>query len=331
MTSARFNSRIMHQAGLSSALAAVALLFTAAQVVGQEPAASELEQPHPPLSEGGADTCLGCHNADDMLVIFRTPHGQQTDPQAPMAQLQCESCHGPGGDHGGRKSPADMHTAVVNFGIDALTLMADQNAVCMGCHDDDVHLAWVGSVHERNETGCIGCHTVHAETDPVALRATQNEVCFDCHEKQRADSMKFSAHPVRSDNALRNADMLCTDCHSPHASVSSGQLSRTTTNELCTSCHAEFRGPVIFDHAPVSEDCTLCHQPHGSIHNAMLKRRAPLLCQSCHSQNGHPSVSFSDASLPGGTPSAMVLGQSCMNCHTQVHGSNHPSGYKLMR
>ena len=25
------------------------------------------------------------------------------------------------------------------------------------------------------------------------------------------------------------------------------------------------------------------------------------------------------------------MGGSCLNCHSQVHGSNHPSGVKLMR
>ena len=125
--------------------------------------------------------------------------------------------------------------------------------------------------------------------------------------------------------------MVCTDCHDPHASVAEGALVRTTTNELCLSCHTEYRGPVLFDHAPVSEDCSLCHEPHGSIHPALLTRRPPLLCQSCHSQRGHPSIAFTEDSLPGGNPSAMVLERSCMNCHTQVHGSNHPSGFSLMR
>ena len=282
-------------------------------------------------SAGGADTCLGCHNAENMLVIFRTPHGQQADPQSPMAQLQCENCHGPGGNHSGRRRPSDMHSAVVNFGTDAATPMADQDAVCMDCHNDAISLAWAGSMHERNDTGCVGCHSVHTATDPVALQSAQAAVCFECHGRQRADSMKLSAHPIRSDQQFRAAAMVCTDCHNPHASVSSGQLTRNTTNELCVSCHAEFRGPVLFDHAPVSEDCTLCHTPHGSMHAALLKRRAPLLCQSCHSQRGHPSISFTDASLPGGNPSAMVLERSCLNCHTQVHGSNHPSGFKLMR
>ena len=63
----------------------------------------------------------------------------------------------------------------------------------------------------------------------------------------------------------------------------------------------------------------------------MLAMRAPLLCQGCHSQDGHPSLPQDARGLPSGTASRYLLGQSCMNCHDQVHGSNHPSGSKLMR
>jgi len=283
------------------------------------------------FSAEGADTCLGCHNGEDMLVIFRTPHGQRADPQSPMAQLQCENCHGPGGEHSGRHMRQAAHPTVIFFGAESDTSVAQQNAVCMSCHTGDVSLAWAGSVHERNDTSCASCHSVHTVTDPVGLQSGQAAVCFECHQQQRADSQKPSSHPLRSDHPARVAAMVCTDCHSPHASVSQGQLKRNTLNELCLGCHAEFRGPVLFDHAPVSEDCSLCHQSHGSIHPALLTRRPPLLCQSCHSQRGHPSISFTDGSLPGGNPSAMVLERSCLNCHTQVHGSNHPSGYNLMR
>lgn len=284
----------------------------------------------PNYSAEGADTCLGCHNDEAMLVIFRTPHGQRADPESPMAQLQCENCHGPAGDHPGRRTLAS-HQPVIGFGTDAATPVADQDAVCMDCHAGDVTLAWSGSVHERNDTGCAACHRVHVANDPVSVHAAQNQVCFDCHQRQKADSMKPSSHPIRADDPVRAAAMVCGDCHNPHASVSSGQLTRNTLNELCLECHAEYRGPMLFDHAPVSEDCSLCHQPHGSIHPALLTRRPPLLCQSCHSQAGHPSISFTDNSLPGRSPSSMVLERSCMNCHTQVHGSNHPSGFNLMR
>jgi len=56
-----------------------------------------------------------------------------------------------------------------------------------------------------------------------------------------------------------------------------------------------------------------------------------MLCQSCHSHDGHPSLPQDERGLANNIPSSLLLGQSCMNCHDQVHGSNHPSGSKLMR
>ena len=100
----------------------------------------------------------------------------------------------------------------------------------------------------------------------------------------------------------------------------------------CFECHADKRGPFVWEHAPVAEDCTTCHAPHGSIHPGMLKARGPMLCQSCHSEAGHPSLApVAAAGLAGGQRSPYVLGQNCLTCHSQVHGSNHPSGSKLMR
>lgn len=282
-------------------------------------------------SEAGADTCLGCHNDPSMLAIFDTAHGQQADPAAPMASLQCEACHGPAMPHTDRRQARPGHQPVINFGIDADTPLEEQTAACTGCHQSDIGHEWLGSAHERNEGTCASCHTSHASRDPVLAPLTQNDTCFGCHTKQHADSRKPSSHPLRTDDPIRVAAMACTDCHDPHSGTNEAQLVRETLNDVCFECHAQFRGPVLFEHAPVTEDCGLCHEPHGSIHGALLTQRAPLLCQSCHSQAGHPSISFTDETLPGGTPSSMTLGSSCLNCHSAVHGSNHPSGFKLMR
>ena len=98
--------------------------------------------------------------------------------------------------------------------------------------------------------------------------------------------------------------------------------------EKCTSCHAEKRGPFLWDHAPAAEDCNLCHTPHGSNQPALLKKRVPQLCQECHSPAGHPSVSYDGSRLKG----SMFLGaKGCSNCHSAVHGSNHPSGVTQLR
>ncbi|WP_455235131.1 DmsE family decaheme c-type cytochrome [Thiogranum longum] len=278
-------------------------------------------------TQKGADTCLSCHNDDSMLLIFRTPHGQGSDPNTPFAHLQCESCHGAGGEHAGRRNVGAGHPPIIAFGRDTETPVDEQNGVCMNCHKRHLGMQWTGSVHQRNQIACADCHSSHATVDPVSVLTRQAEVCFDCHKKQRADSMKPYAHPVRF------GVMTCTACHDPHQSASDSLLKRNTLNELCWSCHTELRGPYLFEHAPVSEDCALCHEAHGSIHQAMLNKRPPLLCQSCHSQRGHPSISFNEDSLGGGgrPPSAFVVNGSCLNCHSQIHGSNHPSGGKLMR
>ena len=276
-------------------------------------------------SQKGADTCLSCHNGERMQHIFRTAHGQGADPNAPFAYLQCESCHGPGSAHTGRKDVGAGHTPIIDFGRDAATPVEEQNAVCMKCHTRDVGLQWSGSTHQTGQVACADCHDLHAKVDAVSVLTEQADVCYECHTKERADNLKPYAHPVRQ------GIMTCTACHSPHHSTGDTLLKRNTVNELCWSCHTELRGPYLFEHPPVSEDCLLCHTAHGSIQPAMLTRRPPLLCQSCHSQRGHPSVSYTKDGLPGNNPSAFVLNGSCVNCHSQIHGSNHPSGANLTR
>ena len=197
--------------------------------------------------------------------------------------------------------------------------------MCTNCHRGKSHVGWEGSAHQGSDVACVSCHKLHVARDPVLETRTQAEVCYACHLRQRSDFAKPSAHPVRF------GQIGCSDCHRSHGAVGNQLLVKPTLNQTCYTCHAEKRGPLLWEHAPVAEDCSLCHTPHGSIHPAMLSKRAPLLCQQCHSQFGHPSLPPSGTNLPGANPSARLLGRSCVNCHVQVHGSNHPSGVKLMR
>jgi hypothetical protein len=67
----------------------------------------------------------------------------------------------------------------------------------------------------------------------------------------------------------------------------------------------------------------------------MLKTRMPYLCQQCHQDSlNHSNTAFGRQSLPGGATAGnaqRVVGNSCVNCHMKVHGSNHPSGARLQR
>ncbi|MEP6884847.1 MAG: DmsE family decaheme c-type cytochrome [Gammaproteobacteria bacterium] len=273
-------------------------------------------------SPQGADTCLSCHDDAAVTGIFRTKHARPNDPRGPFGHggLQCESCHGPGGAHAMGET-----SAIIDFGAKAGASTQKQNAQCLGCHQSNAAHDWASSAHAANDVACASCHRLHAAKDPVLTAATQIEVCSTCHQAQHSDLDKPSHHP------LREGKMACTSCHSPHGSTAPAQLIKNTVNETCTSCHAEYRGPFLWEHQPVAEDCTNCHQPHGSAQPAMLKLRVPFLCQSCHEGAGHPSTANTPRGLAGAMPSPYLLAGGCVNCHSQVHGSNHPSGRALMR
>ncbi len=284
----------------------------------------------PSYSRKGADTCLSCHDDDQtVLAVFRTVHSAPGNERSPFGQgqLQCEACHGPGGDHSGRVRRGQERSAMLSFLEADPTPVEDQNRLCLSCHEADTGVAWHGGSHDAGEVSCASCHTVHTPKDPMSHPLTQNETCFSCHAEQRTESRKPFSHP------LHEGTMDCASCHNAHGGTAAGDLVESNINTTCYSCHAEKRGPFLWEHAPATEDCMSCHAAHGSSQPGMLTRRAPLLCQSCHSQDGHPSVALGVEGLPEGSalPSALLLGNSCMNCHSQVHGSNHPSGSRLSR
>jgi len=279
-------------------------------------------------SREGADTCLACHDDEISLAVFRTKHAVPSDPRGPFGhgQLQCEACHGPGDTHAGRVRRGQERPPIgIHFGGNSGTPIEEQNEKCLNCHQSDIGFSWHTGAHPSDEVACADCHTSHAATDAVLQKTMQPDVCFDCHQIQRNETRKAFAHPILQ------GKMDCMGCHNMHGDTVATQLARVNINDTCQQCHAETRGPYLWEHAPVSEDCGLCHSPHGSNHPGMLTKRAPLLCQSCHSQSDHPSVPQDTDGLAAGTPSQFLLGQACMNCHSQVHGSNHPSGSKLMR
>ncbi|ADN75568.1 decaheme c-type cytochrome, DmsE family [Ferrimonas balearica DSM 9799] len=268
-------------------------------------------------SAKGADNCLMCHRrSETVMALFDGVHGRTSNPASPMApgQLQCEACHGPQGNHNrGGKEP------MITFGPDSRVSASAQNSVCLSCHSGDDRLAWHGSTHDIEEVACSSCHNVHAAQDPSRDKLQAQANCTDCHRQQFAQMQQRSSHPMRT------GQITCVDCHNPHGSLNDAMLSQVSVNDNCYACHAEKRGPLLWEHAPVSDNCAACHNPHGSVNDAMLTQRPPQLCQSCHASPHSGSPQFQ------GGNSAFTAGQSCLNCHNQVHGSNHPSGKLLQR
>lgn len=205
---------------------------------------------------------------------------------------------------------------------------AERNGSCLNCHQGESRMHWQGSRHDVANVGCHDCHQIHAQIDPVMVKERETQLCLSCHREQRLDTLKPYGHP------LQQGEMACSDCHNAHGAFNTAALRGNTPNESCFRCHAEKRGPFLWEHPPAREDCSICHQAHGSAHAGMLKQRGPWLCQQCHLTQFHPSTAYSGSGLPTDTlpsGSTSVLGKNCLNCHAQVHGSNHPSGIRQTR
>lgn len=312
---------------LSVRFIALALLLV---ISGFIPATQLLAQ-EGEYTKRGADTCLRCHGAKsqwEVVDIFMTKHGSKVHEDGPFGgNAQCEACHGPGAQHEAAMKddlPLDQ-SGLVLYGGEFASPAAQQNEMCLSCHTSHEQIGWYGSAHDEAEVSCADCHQVHVAQDPIFDAIGQQQVCFECHQRTRAQVFQPSNHP------LRFGQMTCTDCHSPHDGFNDGQLVESTINETCFTCHAEKRGPFLWEHAPAAEDCSLCHRPHGSNHAGMLTKREPQLCQECHMPSGHPSLALGEDAIDDFYQSRFLLGSSCGNCHDQVHGSNHPSGVSLGR
>lgn len=272
--------------------------------------------PSTTYSEGGTKTCMKCHDDEHAVTIMSGPHGMAGDARTPAANKGCESCHGPAGEHSKKEK---QFRAAQTFGGDDAAAEAE---VCMGCHGKGDQQHFLTSEHSRSDVACNDCHKVHEREDKALNRLTQAEVCVDCHKDQKANMNKFSRHPIRE------GKVACTDCHNTHGSKGEHMLVASTVNETCYKCHAEKRGPFLFEHEPVQDDCSECHNPHGSVNDYLLKARPPFLCQECHNDTRHPGTVYAN---PNVAANNRAVGKACTNCHTDVHGSNHPAGVTFRR
>jgi DmsE family decaheme c-type cytochrome len=259
------------------------------------------------------EPCKKCH--EPIVAGFQTSFHARIWQGA----NDCQSCHGNTDQHLNKPSKQ----TIVSFSKDGGRSAEELSKPCLGCHESSSHLnMWDAGAHSRNDVGCISCHDIHAGRSTV----NQPDVCFECHKSIKTQVSKQSHHPIME------GKVNCSDCHNPHGSASHAMLKAEGVNQLCYQCHADKRGPFIYEHPPVEENCAICHDPHGSRHAKLMTEKIPNLCQDCHDWSRHPGTPYDAKNgISGTAPSNRFFGRSCLNCHGNIHGSAHFENHGLTR
>jgi DmsE family decaheme c-type cytochrome len=305
---------------LLAVLAAVIAITSGRGAQEQQGAPAQTPPPtNKPAEYVTSSTCQGCH--EDIFNAFqKNPHQVvETDKKRGWETKSCESCHGPGSKHAESMAAADIVQP-------AKLKPAETDKRCLTCHlNQPTHAGRINSSHARNQVSCTACHSIHkngphglTERKPAAVNAQ----CASCH----ADVWASFQRPYK--HRLPEGAMSCVDCHNPHGGTVARSMVRTVNaNEPgCFKCHADKRGPFVFEHAPVkTQACSTCHEPHGSANPRMLTRaQVRFVCLECHANLPTPAAP-ANGTLGTMPPAIHDLRsprfQQCTLCHQKVHGS----------
>jgi len=277
----------------------------------------------------GSTVCQTCHY-DITSTFFKNPHYKSiASAKEKPENTGCEACHGPGAAHvdaGGTKA------TIVSFAELGPGKILD---TCLRCHGQTLARANIRrSVHTQEDVVCTNCHSIHHSPAPKYLLAKrQTDLCYGCHNSVRAQfSMPFK-------HRVNEGVVQCTDCHNPHgafdptwrmASTPRMVEQKEANEEPCLNCHADKRGPFVYEHAAVRvEGCKSCHNPHGSTNARLLKHPVVFtICLECHNGMGtfgrrNDGVDHLDQYHNIANP----LFQNCTTCHARIHGSNEDPNF----
>ena len=309
------------------------LLCSAAWAQQKEPAPDPTQ---PQYTEKGAEKCLLCHSGLRMELMTETPHGDRSNPGAPFAKHDCESCHGPGSFHVSRSRRGKGRPPMTTFGKEAKTPVEEQVQVCLDCHAKNrVELLKIkGHENAKEVEGitCSACHTVHQippgheqeatdlsaaltarRLEPAEYTERGSQKCLLCHAETRMALIAKTPHGNKSNPDTPFAQRGCESCHGK------GSL------HVSRSLRGKGRPPMItFGNrakTPRKEQIQTCLQCHGKDREELLKieghRNAKnvggLYCSTCHTMHPYPE----GAGQPSRNAKYTDLGpKKCLLCHS---------------
>ncbi|NOY60245.1 MAG: T9SS type A sorting domain-containing protein [Calditrichaeota bacterium] len=297
------------------------------------------------LSSHYASYCIGCHTTgydvdaknngfddreftfpDSLFPGMYDSMKTQFPDAMKLANIQCESCHGPGSAHYSDVSDSKM---VWSFSAD----------VCAWCHDSGTHHVfpeqWDASVHASGKhiytagghyTACTACHNgqgfaLAVEGEDLSA-ATQRipitcATCHDPHSDENPHQLRTVAPVTLGNDAVVSQGglgLLCMNCHKSRRNAAE----YTGPNFKYSSHYGPHHGPqadmLVATNVPTFGK-TLPSSPHlVATENA---------CVTCHMAEGHVDaegnvIKVGSHSFSMVSPDSVDNVKVCEECHGAI-------------
>jgi predicted CXXCH cytochrome family protein len=204
--------------------------------------------------------CMFCHNA-----IPSIPAGHEDPGAEPMFSgalpegIDCQRCHGTGGEHvrlamAPGVKPEEVAAAIVN----PKRLSPERSMeVCMQCHLETTSFSLPNAIR-RFDRGPFS----YRPGEPL-----KQFILFFDHARGTGHEDKFeivsSAYRLRMSQCFLKSKgaLTCTTCHNPH-SVPRGADAAAHYNGVCRNCHGKGIDLLVAGKRHTSDaNCIMCHMP----------------------------------------------------------------------